>query len=279
MKRPTLQMNRGLQASGKTTASMELVAQGWKRVNKDDLRYMIDNKKWSKENENIIKGIETTLVQELLGQGFNVVVDDTNFVHEDHWKAVAINCNSQFVVRDFDTPVQECVRRNLLRGEPVPTDAIWKMYRQHVQPTIKSVPYEKNLPDCYLFDIDGTLAHMKKRGPFDEDRVDEDSLDEPTANILDVLSEKNKIFILSGRSSACRTKTFEWLTENGITFEELYMRDSGDKRPDTDVKREIYENNIKGKYNVLGIFDDRDSVVQLWRSLGLKCFQCEYGSF
>lgn len=37
--------------------------------------------------------------------------------------------------------------------------------------------------------------------------------------------------------------------------------------------------NIKDKYNVLGIFDDRQQVVDMWRSLGLKCFQVEPGNF
>src|SRR5207245_9019847 len=46
---------KGLPASGKSTYAKELVLKGWKRVNKDDLRAMIDNGKWSHSNEDIIK--------------------------------------------------------------------------------------------------------------------------------------------------------------------------------------------------------------------------------
>lgn len=276
-------MNRGLPASGKTTASMELVSQGWKRVNRDDLRIMIDNGKWSRQNEIDIMECEEDLAHIYLVRGFNVVVDDTNFAHEDKWRNIAENHGVDFTIKDFNTPVQECVRRNLLRGETVPTDAIWKMYRQYVQPKIKKVPYDKNLPDAYIFDIDGTLAHMKNRGPFEWDRVGEDSLDEPVSNILDMIVSgdmgKQHVLIVSGRDICSQMDTEKWLDNNEVCYDKIFMRPNKDMRPDTDVKCEIYENNIKGKYNILGVFDDRDSVVQLWRSLGLKCFQVEYGSF
>lgn len=45
------------------------------------------------------------------------------------------------------------------------------------------------------------------------------------------------------------------------------------------MKKEIYEKYIKGKYNVMGVFDDRDRVVEMWRSIGLTCFQVDYGKF
>jgi hypothetical protein len=52
------------------------------------------------------------------------------------------------------------------------------------------------------------------------------------------------------------------------------MRETNDNRPDTVIKRELYEAHIKGKYNVLGIFDDRPSVCRMWREdLGLKVLQ------
>ena len=44
-------------------------------------------------------------------------------------------------------------------------------------------------------------------------------------------------------------------------------------------KAEIYEKELKGKYNIIMIYDDRDQVVETWRSLGLKCAQVEYGEF
>ena len=46
-----LLMLRGLPASGKSTYAKELADKGWIRVNKDDLRAMLNNSNWSKGNE------------------------------------------------------------------------------------------------------------------------------------------------------------------------------------------------------------------------------------
>lgn len=48
------------------------------------------------------------------------------------------------------------------------------------------------------------------------------------------------------------------------------MRTTDDRRDDTIVKRELYENNIKGKYNVLFCVDDRPKVVRMWKEQGLQ---------
>jgi hypothetical protein len=41
----------------------------------------------------------------------------------------------------------------------------------------------------------------------------------------------------------------------------------------------IYENLIKPEYNVLCTIDDRQRVVDMWRSIGLTCLQVDYGNF
>ena len=43
--------------------------------------------------------------------------------------------------------------------------------------------------------------------------------------------------------------------------------------------KEIYDNELKGKYNIKFIVDDRDQVVKMWRSLGLTVLQCAEGNF
>ncbi len=57
------------------------------------------------------------------------------------------------------------------------------------------------------------------------------------------------------------------------------MRKTDDFRPDEDVKKEIYNENIKNKFNVLYVFDDRNSVVNIWRNEGLTCLQVANGDF
>ena len=50
-------------------------------------------------------------------------------------------------------------------------------------------------------------------------------------------------------------------------------------RKDSVVKQEMFMAHIAMKYNVLYVLDDRNQVVQLWRSLGLKCLQVADGAF
>lgn len=277
-----LVMMKGLPGSGKSTEAFRLVKEeGYKRVNKDDLRAMIDGGKWSKDNEPLIKSIEGEMTRILLKRGFNVVVDDTNFGWEESWEQIAKIYEADFEIKFIDTPIDECIKRDAKRGDKsVGAEVIFRMYNQYILPNIKKPRYNKDLPDAYIFDIDGTLAHMKGRKPFDWGKVGEDSLDENVAHVLDALRfQGRKILIVSGRSSIAKGETEQWLEENDIKYDALFMRPAGDNRKDAEIKKELYDNNIKDKYNVLGVFDDRDQVVSLWRSLGLTCFQCAYGAF
>ena len=140
------------------------------------------------------------------------------------------------------------------------------------------------LPNVIICDIDGTLAHMKNRSPYDWDKVDED---EPDFIIWDILlryhlmppRDRPEIILVSGRDDVARDKTLAWLELLDIPYDSLLMRSTKDNRDDTVVKRELYETNIKGKYNVLFVLDDRNKVVKMWRELGLKCLQVADGDF
>lgn len=271
-------MLRGLPASGKSTYAKELVAQGYKRVNKDELRLLIDDGKFSKPNEETIKQSEQHLVFKFLKDGFNVVVDDTNFAYEELWKSVASTTNSEFEIKDFDTPVHECIERDAKRGDKsVGAKVILNMYFKYVQP--EKINIMKAGTHAIIVDIDGTLAHMDGRSPYDYTKVSTDKIDEHVRFMVNNLSNFCKVIIVSGREDSCVEETMNWLKENNVNYDELYMRFTGDKRDDRIIKKEIYDKCIKDDYVVVGVFDDRDRVVGMWRSLGLTCYQVNYGTF
>ena len=87
------------------------------------------------------------------------------------------------------------------------------------------------------------------------------------------------IIIVSGRTDDCFKETTEWLINNNIPFDDLFMRKAGDTREDSIIKKEIFDNHLKNRYNILAVFDDRNRVVSMWRSLGLTCLQVAYGFF
>ena len=58
------------------------------------------------------------------------------------------------------------------------------------------------------------------------------------------------------------------------------MRTEWDFRQDYEIKKEIYENEIKDKYDVKYVFEDRDQVVNMYRNeLWLTTLQVGNGNF
>ena len=45
------------------------------------------------------------------------------------------------------------------------------------------------------------------------------------------------------------------------------------------MKAEIFEREIRHRWAVTGVFDDRAQVVRMWRALGLTVFQVAEGNF
>jgi hypothetical protein len=90
-----------------------------------------------------------------------------------------------------------------------------------------------------------------------------------TVEVIRKLAVDSRILVLSGRDSDCQRETARWLRANGIPFDELHMRPAGDRRPDFKIKAEIFDAHIRNRFRVLGVFDDRLSVVRMWDRMGL----------
>lgn len=280
--RPIILMLQGLPGSGKTTYARELVDDGWVRVNKDDLRAMMDNSKWGKTNEKRVLEIRDTIIRSAINDKKNVVVDDTNFDprHIESLSEQAQNLEANFQTKYFDTPLEDCISRNAQRAKPVPVSVIMKMYNQYVAPmkgerAVKE--YDENLEECIIVDVDGTLAHISgsnPRNPYDASRALEDTLDDAVASVVGMAYDHGyKVIILTGRHSGHLDVTTEWLELNGIEYDEIYCREEGDVRQDTIVKEELYRTHVEPRFNVKYVIDDRPSVCRMWRSIGLKTLQ------
>ena len=263
---------QGLPASGKSTYAKQLVdTLDWKRINKDDLRAMIDNSKWTERNEKEILKIRNNLLLKFLEDGYSVVIDDTNFAPK-HIDTIKEICSEQLVeceVLFFPTPLYECIERDSKRERPVGKKVILKMYNQYLRAGIESNDFkdEPELPTCVICDIDGTLAYSPERSVYDYKKVDQDL---PNKKLIEVLQRLNlPVVILSGRESNCQKETVDWLIKNNIPVRLFGMRKEGDMREDSIIKEELYNEGVKGKYNVLCVFDDRPRVIRMWKKLGL----------
>ena len=143
---------------------------------------------------------------------------------------------------------------------------------------------DPNLPPAWIIDIDGTLAdghfgEPGRRGPFDWSRVGEDDLNRPVAAIVRAIARDAEVIYLSGRSEECLGITRRWLRSFRLPGGALLMRRANDFRPDAEVKSELFWRDIAPNRCVLGVLDDRDSVVAMWRGMGLMCAQVAPGNF
>jgi len=148
-------------------------------------------------------------------------------------------------------------------------------------------------PETVIVDLDGTLALNKHRYHFIDKRLgkpnweqyflacNKDQLNVPVAEAVKALKASGyNIHIFSARGKIAYDITIEWLEKHSIPFDALTMRELGDFTPDEELKHSWllskYPNYTR---DILCVFDDRDKVVQMWRSIGLACFQVAPGDF
>jgi len=143
-----------------------------------------------------------------------------------------------------------------------------------------------------LVDVDGTISKVGDRiSHLNEtpknwdsfyDRCGEDLPIETITRLVKNLFYTNRIVFCTGRREKCRPATVEWINKY-IGFSEgdykLLMRADGDLRHDTKVKPELLEKAGIDLSSIEFVLEDRNSMVNKWRELGLICLQVAEGDF
>lgn len=142
-----------------------------------------------------------------------------------------------------------------------------------------------------IFDIDGTLADIRhRRGYLDSERPDwrrfneamgGDTPNTPIVSLYKTLWESGqyKMEVVTGRNERFRAVTETWFTWNEIPFASITMRPDNDYRPDNELKKNILEDLRAKGHDIAFAVDDRQQVVDMWRSNGITCLQCDVGNF
>lgn len=146
--------------------------------------------------------------------------------------------------------------------------------------------------DCFVFDIDGTVADTSHRQHFLEKTPKDwkgffgacsgDAPIVPLRTIINALALVHgpwSMVYVSGRSEDLRTVTRTWLLRHGFPDLRLFMRGFGDFRDDAIVKRELLDRMRTEGLNPIFAFDDRSRVVKMWRDAGIPCAQVAEGDF
>jgi len=144
-----------------------------------------------------------------------------------------------------------------------------------------------------VFDIDGTLANIEHRRHWVSPKglgqpknwyafnaaMKYDTVNENIRWLLQTLQKDNMIIICSGRGNQDRGVTEQWLRDNNITWQALYMRPEKDYRQDSIVKVELLEQIRKDYGEPYMWFDDRNQVVDAIRAAGVRVCQVAEGNF
>lgn len=270
---------------------------------------MLDDGKFSKQNEELVISVQNQVIRDAIAAGYDVIVDNTHLVRQTvnklHRLAASIG-DVTVIEKAFNVPVDVCLERNAEReGQArVPENAIYNMAKaaginrgrkidertvfyadQSVQ-----VVQDPSLPHAVICDLDGTLALLNGRNPYDASKCEDDLLNEAVAQcILAMHAVGKKIIFMSGREDRYKPQTIRFIEKHllverdgdvTVMPHELHMRSTNDTRRDSIVKTELFNRHVKDKFYVEFVLDDRSQVVrETWRAMGLNCFQVAEGNF
>jgi hypothetical protein len=143
------------------------------------------------------------------------------------------------------------------------------------------------MTEYVVFDLDGTIANIDHRRalveklPKDWDAFYQKCKDDvPVTHVIRMMmllaGAGYRIHIWSGRSDIVMPETKAWLADYGVPYHQLMMRPADDYTPDVKLKEKWL--SLQMQYPAW-VFDDRDSVVDMWRRRGIPCYQVARGSF
>lgn len=297
---------RGIPASSKSTFARELLGKEsgrWVRVNRDDIRNMTHNNIFNSDNENLTRQIRDTIIITALKSDKDVIIDDCNLVPQQLKKIHRLLENVgdvKVIEKCFNISIDEAKRRNALReGRARVPDSVIdgiahgagidrgrvleprEVYYPPREQTINKYEGDESLPRGVLVDLDGTVALLNGRDPFDASNCDEDLPNIPVIECVKAMVVAGyKVIFMSGRQNKDREPTMRFISRYFPELEyELYMRATDDSRKDYLVKEELLETHVFHKYNIVFALDDRNSVVNHYRSLGLTTMQVAEGNF
>ena len=308
MEKKKLILTRGIQGSGKSTWARKWVEEDPEhriRINNDDIRNML-GVYWVTSREGLVSDIKKRAAQYAMYRNYDIVVDNMNLNPKEvkfwedlvwaHNETVGNNSelkdkydSYEIEFKDFFIPLEECIRRDAMRSNPIGEKTIrdtWRRYKHFIQ-TSEVEKYVNNLrawnigkPTCVVVDMDSTLCFNTTKRPWYGEGAAEGMInDVPNGGVCDVIFELQKsypIILATGRDTSQEEVTKQWLLDHEINVSEFYFRKEGDYRKGVEVKREQIEDILKN-YNILVVFDDCEPIVQMYRDMGLTVLQPNKG--
>lgn len=228
----TITLCVGIPACGKSTWAKEEVRrdpEGIVRINRDDLRHMMNSYHHSDSNEKMVTEVAENIFLSALKKGRNVILDNTHLnkrYFDEVCKTVReLNIDCTVMEKSFYVDLDEAISRDSQRENKVGEDIIkkfWKksggnqhkFYKPRVEVILKknesevlssALVTDATLPWAVISDLDGTVSLFNKvdddgkvtivhpgvhaRNPYDASRSDQDGLNEQVATVLNSFNE------------------------------------------------------------------------------------------
>lgn len=244
-----------------------------------------------------------------LAEGLDIIVDRLNFNKEQRNRylepAKKAGYTTKIVV--LHEPKNLCLERMKTReGHPTikneenAKNALDLFFRKYERPTpneadeIEFVYPEGKKPLAIWVDMDNTLSDASHRAHFLDktkgkpnwndffEACKDDPINDWCVDLIRGMYKLDrKILICSARPIDYKNYTKNWLEQNNVPYHEIIMRNKNDFRPDYIVKEQMYDFEIKTKYELIFSVDDRKQVIDKMRSRGVIVLDCagERGNF
>lgn len=276
--------------AGKTTLALKYEAEGFVRISQDDSGKA-----------------HLSLFLEALAAGKNIVVDRMNFNREqrDRYLAPAKKAGYETKIEVLHESRATCLERCIARtGHPTIKDednaksALSMFFSKYervqdneADEVVRHWP-ENEKPYAVWIDIDNTLSdathrqhhlHNDKGARWDKffAEMDKDPINLWCETLIEGMHEKYKVVICSGRPDNYKAITEAWLNKHAVPYDALFMRSANDSRKDSIVKEQLFEFEVKTRFDLLFAVDDRKQVIDQMRSHGVVVLDCagEKGNF
>lgn len=135
----------------------------------------------------------------------------------------------------------------------------------------------KHSKKAVIFDLDGTLADTKDYEALHKINSDEfrrvarnaDDFPHMVTLAKQARQEGRDVIILTARSAHYRQDTTEWLSKQGIPYDQLYMRPVGNEEKDKKIKKKILTEQILPHFGIKKAYDDKKKNVKMFRKEGI----------
>lgn len=298
---PSLKVLRGIPASGKSTYAEKWVAEDPEnrvRINRDSIRQELWGNMSAHVGEDKVTKAEQKQLHDSLASGKDVISDNTNTNTKflPNLIKTAESYGATVSHKDFPITLKEAIKRNNARDRVVPEHVLRNMHSRlgpqgqfPVFPgsyPVKPLVLPKKRTMAIMFDMDGSLndvrgvlKHITGENPKtgrrnrDWDSFHRMSEFEPAnEEVLQMAKDAHAagftVLITTARAEEYRETTQKWCDDHGVPYTNIFMRPSGDHRPDYEIKKEMFE-KINMYYDVVRAVDDNPQAIQAWKEKGI----------